>query len=197
MSLSFSMLSGNKIFRRTRLARHFKKRIRGLSCFRSKMQRYPHFIQLLPLYPLLPVGFAPRNASLRYATPAASLHSAPPQEGIYRKDFTPPIVSFGQGVHDGWLYDLFAGRAPISFYFMLRDLGLNFRNVFYNARSQAGGFSQRAFAVRTTFKCMLLLPGDLQSRWSAVSFMARLSSRFLPGFASRRFLINRYLAGRR
>jgi hypothetical protein len=45
----------------------------------SVREGFPQLIQLLPLHPLLPVGFAPRNASLRSSFAIAQLSSAPPR----------------------------------------------------------------------------------------------------------------------
>ena len=57
---------------------------------RLPSRTYPQVAGLLPLDPLLPVGFAPRNAALRFSQPAGWLRAAPPTRGGYTPPLDPP-----------------------------------------------------------------------------------------------------------
>jgi hypothetical protein len=62
----------------------------GLRRKRLPVRSYPQPTGLLPLDPLLPEDFVPRNAALRFSQPAGWLRAAPPTRGGYTPPLDPP-----------------------------------------------------------------------------------------------------------
>ena len=59
---------------------------------RSPTWSFPQSASLLPLDPLLPRDFVPRNAALRFSQLEGSLRAAPPTRRGYTPPLTPPVM---------------------------------------------------------------------------------------------------------
>lgn len=66
------------------------RRETGLRRMRLPSRSYPQPAGLLPLDPLLPEDFVPRNAALRFSQPAGWLRAAPPTRGGCTPPLDPP-----------------------------------------------------------------------------------------------------------